>query len=159
MEATTTTKPDSKALILNLLANWIKQRPGLEYANYGDVTSYRAEVRSIGRDLADARTLLRAVELSGVTAETLRGAFRAFSGRLTLTETTDGRLKLDYCTGQYWPTEYRRAVCAVLAAALWDYYRDGWAEAAEAKGERAGDFIRAQFRRMFGRRMQQRWFD
>jgi hypothetical protein len=31
---------------------------------------------------------------------------------------------LDYCTGQYFPTEYRRAACAVLASALWSAKRD-----------------------------------
>lgn len=31
---------------------------------------------------------------------------------------------LDYCTGQYWPTEYRKAACAVLASAVWSWMRD-----------------------------------
>jgi hypothetical protein len=35
----------------------------------------------------------------------------------------DGK-RLDYTTGQYWPTEYRRAAAAVLASALWSYWRD-----------------------------------
>lgn len=147
-----------KARILSLLDTWVRQRPGLEYGNYGDPTSYRAEVRGIGRDLADARALLAAVARSSVSAETLRAAFRAYSGRLSLTETEKGP-RLDYCTGQYWPTEYRRAACAVLAAALWDHYREGYAAAAEKAGKPAGDFIRAQFRRQFGRGMQSRWFD
>ena len=45
-------------------------------------------------------------------------AFRAFSGRLSW----DGA-SLSYCTGQYYPTEYRLAAAAVLRAALWDYWR------------------------------------
>ena len=109
-----------KQAIISALAAWIKQRPGLEYGNYGDPVSYRAELRGINRDLQDARTLLRAVELLSIDGEALARAFqRAFSGRLSW----DGA-RLDYCTGQYWPTEYRRAACAVLASALWDYYRD-----------------------------------
>jgi hypothetical protein len=110
----------NKQAIISALASWIKQRPGLEYGNYGDPVSYRAELRSITRDLQDARTLLRAVELSGITGEELAQAFdRAYSGRLSW-----NGARLDYCTGQYWPTEYRRAACAVLASALWGYHRD-----------------------------------
>jgi len=145
-----------KQTIIDALSKFAGQRPGLEFGNYGEISAYRSEMRSITKDLQHARTLLRAVELaSGLTAEQLMGGFRAFSGRLTL----NANGTLDYCTGQYWPTEYRRAVCAVCASALWDYYREGWSAAAEAKGARPGDFIRAQFRRMFGRGIASRWFD
>jgi hypothetical protein len=153
MDTANTSALDEKAKILAALDTWIRQRPGLDYGNYGDVAAYRAEIRSIGRDLQDARELLRAVELSSMTAETLRGGFSAYSGRLSW----DGE-RLDYCTGQYWPTEYRRAVCAVLASALWDHYRDGFAASAKP-GESAGDAIRRCFRREYGRRIAARWFD
>lgn len=142
-----------RAAILEAMGRWIRQRPGLEFGNYGTVSSYRAELRSITRDLSDARLLLRAVELSSMGTDTLLGAFRAFSGRLSW----DGK-RLDYCTGQYWPTEYRKAVCAVLAAALWDWYRADYAAAAKP-GESAGDAIRRQFRREYGRGLARRWFD
>lgn len=156
-----------RARILAALERWIKQRPGLDPRNYisgggsaerwrEEVANYRREVREIGRDLRDARELLRAVELRpSIDAAALREAFRAYSGRLswhakgeacavcrgvgTLEVSRDGeqtrtcyRCKgsgvnradfLDYCTGQYWPTEYRRAVCAVLRTALWDRWR------------------------------------
>ena len=116
-------KPN-KEQIIQLLDAWIRQRPGLDYGNYGDPVAYRAEIRSIGKDLQHARTLLRAVELSSITAEDLERAFRnAYSGRLSLVE-HKGLPALDYCTGQYWPTEYRRAACAVLSSALWAHKRD-----------------------------------
>lgn len=198
--------PD-KATILVLLDRWIRQRPGLEYGNYGEPTSYRAEVRSIGKDLAHARQLLRAVELSGITGEELAAAFpRAYSGRLTLEQRyrVNGKGKtfptlelaqaraneflpaivaiepvwaLNYCTGQYWPTEYRRAACAVLAAALWAYKREKcmpepngkinhYTDAGELvsehdsiQGKTPGDWLRSSFRREFGRGIANRWFD
>lgn len=179
----------SKETIIAMLDRWIRQRPGLDAANYfggGDyrenLANYRSEVRRIGRQFQDARTLLRQVELSGITAEELAAAFpRAYSGRLTLTERyrVNGLPKtyptlelaqaraaeflpdivaiepvwaLEYCAGQYWPTEYRAAACAVLASALWSYKRDrcmpepayvvggkhAYAERAEAE-ERAAD--------------------
>jgi hypothetical protein len=137
----------SKQAIIEALDGWIKQRPGLEYGNYGDPVSYRAEMRGITRDLHHARTLLRHVELSGITGAQLDEAFkRAFAGRLLW----DGKA-LDYCTGQYWPTEYRRAACAVLASALWTYWRDdcGYTGAA----------LRVHAARVFGRGIASRWFN
>ena len=96
---------------------------------------------------------LRAVELRpSIGAPELRAAFSAFSGRLTWRaagekcDTCKGegtlgternqcytckctgkypRNELDDCVGQYWPTEYRAAACAVLASALWAYWRAG----------------------------------
>lgn len=142
-----------RGAILEAMGRWIRQRPGLEFGNYGTVSSYRAELRSITRDLSDARLLLRAVEMSSMPADVLLEGFRAYSGRLSW----DGN-RLDYCTGQYWPTEYRKAACAVLAAALWDWYREDYAAAAKP-GESAGDAIRRQFRREYGRGLARRWFD
>lgn len=113
-----TPMPDERAAILAALDRWIRQRPGLEYGNYGDPVIYRSECRAIARDKRDAQTLLAAVERSLIDAGTLKAAFRAFSGRLTW----DGS-RLSYVTGQYWPTEYRKAAAAVLAAALWDNAR------------------------------------
>lgn len=144
---------EEKSRILTALYAWIKQRPGLEYGNYGEPVSYRAELRSITKDLHDARTLLRAVELSSLNADQLKAAFSAFSGRLSW----DGK-RLDYCTGQYWPTEYRRAVAAVCASALWEHYREGFATSAK-KDESPGSAIRRNFKRLYGRRMQTTWFD
>ena len=79
---------------------------------------------------------------------------------------------IDYCTGQYFPTEYRRAVCAVLASAIWSWKRDQCmpaptlhhnTETGETlqryKGLRAGDYLRANFKREFGRGMAARWFN
>jgi hypothetical protein len=121
----TTVDKLTKAQILALLDSLIRQRSGIEFGNYGDVKAFRSEQRSITRDLHDARTLLRAIEWrDGIGADELRAAFRAFSGRLTLADDAQGRARLDYCTGQYFPTEYRKAVAAVCAAALWDYYRE-----------------------------------
>ena len=148
------TNEQNKTRIIESLRVWIARRPGLDYANYGEPKSYRAEVRGITKDLHHARDMIRAVELSSITGDQLAAAFpRAYSGRLSW----DGE-RLDYCCGQYWPTEYRRAVCAVCASALWDYYREDFAAAKRGK-ESDGDAIRRKFRQMFGRTIQMRWFD
>lgn len=165
----------TKDQICTLLRAWIGQRPGLEFGNSGDASAYRSEMRRITRDGRDARELLRAVELSGITADALAAAFpHAYSGRLSLVE-RNGRPALDYCTGQYWPTEYRRTACAVLASALWTHKRehcmpDGSRQGASdgamlyrnpaGKGfVSAGDWLRSSFRREYGRRIASRWFD
>ena len=101
--------------ILSALSKFIESGPGLDSRDYGDYASYRSEQRSITRDLQDARYLLRQVEWHdfSVTSDILKNAFAAFSGRLSW----NGR-ELDYTTGQYYPVEYRKAACAVLARAL-----------------------------------------
>lgn len=146
-----------RARILATLDTFVNSRPGLDPRNYishgrdeEGRRAYRQESRSITRDLHDYRILRAQVELSGMDADAiLKAAPRAYAGRLEIVETETGH-RVSYCTGQYYPTEYRRASCAVLATALWDYYREP---------EDTGDSIRAKFRRMFGRRIQRRWFD
>jgi hypothetical protein len=117
----------TKEHILTALRSFINQRPGLEFANYGEISAYRSELRQITKDRRDALELLNAVALrEPITAADLLAAFpRAYSGRLSITEAADGRAVLDYCTGQYWPTEYRKAVCAVLSQCLWGWVREG----------------------------------
>lgn len=147
----TLTKRDQ---ILRAIEVWIKQRPGLEFGNYGDVTAYRSEMRSITRDRHIAERFLVAVLWrSSIGEAELRQAFQsAYSGRLSIVDRRDGSIALDYCTGQYWPTEYRRAACAVLASAL-------WAASREDQAMPDGNAIRKHFRSEFGANIQRRWFD
>ena len=133
----------TKAELISALRAFAAQRPGLEFANYGDISSCRSESRRIQRQLADARALLAAVEeRDSITAENI---LAQLDGRLTW----DGT-ELDYCTGQYWPVEYRAAVCRSLSSVLWAFWRDC---GCNRKG------IRAQAARNFGRGIRDRWFD
>jgi hypothetical protein len=149
---------DKKQQIIAALHAFINQRPGLEFGNYGDVPNYRAEVRAIGRDLTQARQLLRYVELrASITGDDIiEASKRAYSGRLTITARDDGAIAIDYCTGQYFPTEYRKAACAVLSQAVWHWKRTQCMPADTAK---PGDYLRASFKREFGRGMAARWFN
>lgn len=140
----------TKESIIEALDAFIRQRPGLEFGNYGDVSAYRSELRSIAKDLHHARELLRAVAWrDSITADDLLRA--GATGRLTLTQQERG-VRIDYCTGQYFPTEYRRAACSLLSSLLWDYWRDGMAEP-------TGDKIRATARRELSRPVARRWFN
>ena len=164
-----------RELILANLDAFVRQRSGLDAREYDSFQSARAEQRSITRDLHDYRTLRAAVQWrDGIDAAALKEAFRAFSGRLTW----DGK-RMDYCAGQYFPTEYRKAACAVLASALWDYTRDkampepsGKLTTTHGKGAFAftmehdnvdglspGDWLRRYFRRELGRGLAARYFN
>lgn len=161
-----------KENLLQCLRAFINQRPGLEFANYGDVSAYRSELRSITKAKHHAETLLNAVAWrDSITADQIIEASKsAFSGRLTIVRTDTGGFRIDYCTGQYFPTEYRNAVCAVLSECMWDYWR-GNMPAGELKhntetgellkrydGMRAGDYLRKKALQEFGRGIASVWF-
>jgi hypothetical protein len=148
-----------KQAIVTALRAFARQRPGLEFGNYGDAHSYRAELRTITRDLAHVNELLRAVEWSdSISAQDIiAGSRDAFCGRVTI-ETDGDAARIRYCTGQYFPVEYRKAVCAVLASALWARYREGISNDT-INSKSPGDRIRAHFRREFGRAIASRYFN
>lgn len=139
-----------KSTIIAALHKWIAQRPGLDFGNYGDVSSYRAEMRSIGRDLQHARAMINYVAWhDSITADMILIAADN-GGRLTLTADGD-KVRIDYVTGQYWPTEYRRAVCHLMSSVIWAWLREN----CEYK---TGDDIRKAARRELGASIARRWF-
>jgi len=103
------------------LTKFVNQRPGLDFCNYGDVSAYRSESAEITRDRTDYFELLslafsRINNLNEVAENYLKNS----SGRLTLND----KGNLEYCTGQYFPTEYRPSVNRILANLIWASYRD-----------------------------------
>ena len=140
----------TKTAIIASLDAWIRQRPGLEFGNYGDWTAYRSEMRSIGKDLQHARAMINYVAWhDSITAEMILDA--AKSGRLSIVVRDDGTVAIDYCTGQYWPTEYRPAVCRLLSSVVWDWMRAN-------DPQRSGEMIRKTARRELGTSIARRWF-
>ena len=61
----------------------------------------------------------KGLENGGGICESRKLRENLYGGRLTW----DGD-KLDYCTGQYYPVEYRKAICRALASAIWTYFRE-----------------------------------
>jgi hypothetical protein len=131
------TTPTEAQTILEALRTFIRQRPGLEQGNYfspgssresfqNSLRAYRAEIRSIGADKKRAElALAEAYALPSQNLELLKQAFTAFSGRLEWTPagtptpgmgagSTTAHGHLSYTTGQYFPTEYRKAAASVL---------------------------------------------
>jgi hypothetical protein len=123
------------------LRKFINSRPGFELANY-DRASYLQDSKRVQRQRQDALAMLRYCELFEIAPD-----YSAFSGRLT--PTANG---FDYCTGQYYCTEYRAAACACLASGIWQYLRD-------KGGCTTGDQIRKVARQEFGRGIASRWFN
>ena len=167
---TTLTTTDRRAEILDALAAFVRRRSGLRSGDYlssafsaADVREARAilrqERREITRDGQEFRALLRAVnQRPSITAQDLADGFRAYSGRLILRQTPEG-VSLDYNVGQYFPTEYRKAACAVLGLVLFYNTRQNLEQAGKLNVERPGDLIRAELRKELGARLARRWAD
>ena len=135
---------ETKDIKAALLA-FARQRPGFEFVNYGGITAYRADVRKATRQLNDARAIAAAIP-DTMPADYLLKELQS-GNRLSL---EDGRL--DYAAGQYYCLEFRAAVARALANALWTF----WAEDA---GPGEADTVRKRARAVFGRGIQQRYFD
>ena len=147
----TTNATTSKATLCMMIRRFIDQRSGIDFRDYGnDRAAYMSDYRPMLRAGRDARTLLAFVEgRDGITAENIL-ATTSGNGRLEFVYVGDG-VRLEYTTGQYFPTEYRAAVCSMLAGMIWRYLADG-------HEDNQADAVRKAARRIFGRGIAGRWF-
>jgi hypothetical protein len=110
-----------KSQLIENLLKFINQRPGLEFGNYGDVALYRAESRAITKQKAQALELLNfvarteSIDLTSILWEMQP------RDRLAVNPET---LSIEYTAGQYFPTEYRRAVRYALRCVIWTWARE-----------------------------------
>jgi hypothetical protein len=140
--------------LVEKLVKFVNQRPGLDFANYGDISAYRAESREITNDKHNFFELLSLAQrrIENFPAK-LQKYLKNNSGRLTL----EGE-NLQYITGQYFPTEYRPAANRVLVSLIWNDYRDEKA----ADGSNVypdGHAIRKAIRRNLSRRVSRLYFN
>jgi hypothetical protein len=103
---------------LRMLAAYAAKNPGLDFrdycSDYRDINgraAYFSEARSITNDLRRVREAILSAYYVGVTDDDLIECSKG--ERLTI-ERMPGGFDLDYCVGQYWPTEYRGAVVRLL---------------------------------------------
>lgn len=138
------------------LVKFVNQRPGLDFCNYGDIKSYRSESREITRDKHDFQELISLAwsRLGSEFEAKLQVYLSKESGRLTINK--DGNL--EYCTGQYFPTEYRPAANRILSTLIWNDYRDE----KDANGDpiyKSGHEIRKAISRRLSRRVNKNYFN
>jgi hypothetical protein len=117
---------------LRMLAAYAAKNPGLDFRDYcrdwqdkDGRAAYFSEARSITNDLRRVREAIFAAYYAGVTDNDLIECSKG--ERLTI-ERTPGGFDLDYCVGQYWPTEYRGAVARLLHRATQKAARRNLAE-------------------------------
>ncbi len=105
------------------------------------------DYQRILRDGRDARELLRHIELR----DSITGAMleQSLTGRLSYRMGA-----IEYVTGQYFPTEYRAAVCRALAECIWHWLRYGGGTL-----DTSGEGVRKAAVRAFGRGIASRWFN
>ena len=117
---------------LRMLASYAAKNPGLDFRDYcrgwqdkDGRAAYFREARDITKDLDRVRKAILSAYYAGVTDDDLIECSQG--ERLTL-ERTPGGFDLDYCVGQYWPTEYRGAVARLLNRAAYKAARRNLAE-------------------------------
>ena len=103
---------------IDLLCKFVNSRPCLDFNDYGDIKIYRAESREITKDRSDFYELLN---LARWKVENLNEKIEKYlttsSDRLTFENN-----KLQYITGQYYPTEYRPSANRVIKSIIWREY-------------------------------------
>jgi hypothetical protein len=139
----------TKSELCNLLRAFIAQRSGLDWRNYArdcndtaGMSALRSDKNLILQHGRDARALLSFVQESSIPADYLLSELSE-GKRLSF---NPARGSIDYCAGQYFPTEYRAAVCRAISSALWRYHVHGESD------------IRAWAVDTFGRAIASRWF-
>lgn len=134
------------------LRAFILQRPRFEPANYGGcAAAYRADYARCLADRNDALALLAHVSRASDTTAMERSIADALRG--SRLEWNDGTQSLDYCTGQYFPTEYRNAACQLLARTLWAYWRGN------VPADCSREVMMRTARNALGLRLARRWFN
>jgi len=144
----------NKMNTIEKLTRFVNQRPGLDFSNYGDVSAYRSEMAEITRDRTDYFELLSfAFNRVDNLNEVLTNYLQNTSGRLTLNNDV-----LSYCTGQYFPTEYRPAANNVLRSIIWNSYSNEL-HADNTPVYADGNAIRKAIKRNVSRRIARNYFN
>ena len=146
----------NKMTTIEKLTKFVNQRPGLDFSNYGDRSAYRSEMAEITRDRTDYFELLSfAFSRIDNLNEQLTDYLQKSSGRLTLNDAGN----LEYCTGQYFPTEYRPAANRMLANLIFASYRDEIESNTPNNVYKDGNEIRKAIKRRISRRIAKNYFN
>ena len=132
---------------ISLLSDFVAQRPGFDLCNYGTLKDYRHDYyrtlkykRAFESLLIQAQRMFYFEDLNKALGDRLKNN----SGRLTY---NIDRAGLEYCTGQYFPVEYRPAAFGALFYTVWDLTRNLLQEGKEE--HITGPEIRAYLKKRF----------
>ena len=141
----------TKQTIIDALRAFLATRPGFDPGNYATRASYLSEMRQATRQRNEALRFLRDIELrDSITWQDIFDATRG--GRIDMQLVGDG-CSVSYTAGQYYPLEYRAAVARLAANVLWAWKRDHCMPA-----DQGADWLRASFKREYGRGLASRYF-
>ena len=161
---------DRKQKLFETLDGFVNQRPGIDPMDYGSMQGYRKESRSVTKDMHDYYAIRKQIAWrDSIDADAI---IAAANRRLTITDMGESAdingeyypaFKIDYCAGQYMPTEYRKAAAAVLASAWWDVTRTDCPDfecdnSGNFTGSNPGEWMRDNAKRVFGRSLQRGYF-
>ena len=103
--------------IIHALLDFAAKRPNVEPANYSTLADYRKDAREASRQLQDVRELARVAMYECAHDDVIEAA--RLTSRIDIQPLQPDGWSVSYTAGQYYPLEYRRAVAALLARALW----------------------------------------
>lgn len=143
---------------ISLLSQFVAQRPGFDLCNYASMKDYRHDYyrtlkykKAYESLLIQAERMFYLEDLNTALGERLKNN----SGRLTY---KIDLAELQYCTGQYFPVEYRYAAFSVLFYTVWDLTRNLLQEGKEE--HITGHEIRAYLNKRFrGNKVALKWIN
>lgn len=103
-------------VLANEMVKLANSKPGFELANYSDMASYKSDYNHYKKAADFNRSFtVNKLEylLDKLSINQIDYAFSRYSGRLSYDKNT---MKLDYCTGQYYCTEYQQALKMVITS-------------------------------------------
>lgn len=135
---------------LQALSAFVAQRSGINYADYGNRDAYMGDYRPMIQQGKDFRKMAAFAFYSSVNNEDIiKASDQVFSGRLQF-DVISGQYAVNYCTGQYFPTEYRLASCWLISRVIRNY----WTECGYSYPE-----IKVKAKQVFGSGIQSRYFN
>lgn len=140
------------------LDTFVAQRSGISFADYGNRDNFMEDYRPIIQQGKDYRKMASFVTQSSITDyDLIKACDQVFSGRLQfdtkrapINGHTIFEYSVNYCTGQYFPTEYRLAACWVISRVIRNY----WLACGYSYPE-----IKVKAKQVFGRGLALRYFN
>lgn len=148
------------------IEKFVNQRSGIVFRDYAEngrdiegIKAFNSDYRQIINDRQDFYSILNlAIRRLTETKlnEMLTEVLTTRDGRLTMNKETG---KLNYCEGQYFPTEYRKAAARIVANMVWASYRDEIEHNTPNNVYKDANQMRAAIKKHVSRRVMNNYFN